>query len=210
MPPGYELEFGGDEAEQGEAIGGLAGSVNVLAVLMVATLVLSFGSFRAAALIGGVAVASVGLGALSIWISGYPFGFMAIIGTAGLIGVALNDSIVVLAAIRGDERAAAGDPEAIAGVVLAGARHVLATTLTTVAGFLPLIFGGGGFWPPLAVVIAGGVIGSTLVALVFMPAGHVLTLRLAAAARAVLDGRRAGEGEAGPSPMAACWASRAG
>ena len=54
--------------------------------------------------------------------------------------------------------------------VVAATRHVVATTLTTIAGFLPLILDGGGFWPPMAICIAGGVSGATLMALVGVPA----------------------------------------
>ena len=57
---------------------------------------LSFGSFRLAGLILVVAICSVGLGMIGLWIGGYPFGFMAIVGTMGLVGVAINDAIVVL------------------------------------------------------------------------------------------------------------------
>jgi multidrug efflux pump subunit AcrB len=42
------------------------------------------------------------------------------------------------------------------------------------AGFIPLILGGGGFWPPLAVVIAGGVGGATILALYFIPPAYLL------------------------------------
>ena len=107
---------------------------------------------------------------------GYPFGFMAIVGTMGLIGVAINDTIVVLAAIRDDELAKAGDAEAMTGVVVRSTRHVLATTLTTIAGFIPLLVQGGGFWPPLATAIAGGVAGATVLALVFGPASYLLLM----------------------------------
>ncbi|MEN0112117.1 MAG: hypothetical protein AAF805_15460, partial [Planctomycetota bacterium] len=44
---------------------------------------------------------------------------------------------------------------------------------TTIAGFMPLILGGGGFWPPMAVTIAGGVGGATLLALVLAPSGYL-------------------------------------
>lgn len=177
LPPGYEMEFGGESAERDEAIGKLAGSVGVLAVLMVATLVLSFGSFRMAGIIGVVAALSGGLGLGSLWLFGYPFGFMAIIGTMGLVGVAINDSIVVLAALRDDEAALARNHQAIREVVVRSSRHVLATTVTTIAGFLPLILEGGGFWPPLAITIAGGVVGATLLALVFVPSAFLLVGR---------------------------------
>jgi multidrug efflux pump subunit AcrB len=127
-----------------------------------------------AALVGVVAVLSVGLGLGALWAMGYPFGFMAIIGTMGLIGVAINDTIVVLAALREDEQARLGRVDAVRDVVVRSSRHVIATTLTTIVGFLPLILGGGGFWPPLAVSIAGGVVGATLLALFFIPSAYIL------------------------------------
>jgi multidrug efflux pump subunit AcrB len=148
----------------------------VLLVLMAATLILSFNSFRMAMIIAAVAMLSVGLALGALAIAGYPFGFTAVIGTMGLIGVGINDTIVVLAALREDARARSGDVNAIVDVVLRSSRHVLATTFTTIAGFLPLILGGGGFWPPMAITIAGGVGGATLLALVFAPSAYVLLM----------------------------------
>jgi len=176
MPAGYSYELGGEASKRDDAIGNLMSSVGVLGVLMVATLVLSFSSFRMAGLIGAVAVLSVGLSLGALAMFGYPFGFMAIVGTMGLIGVAINDTIVVLAAIREDESAREGNPAAVRDVVVRSSRHVLSTTLTTVAGFMPLILAGGGFWPPLATAIAGGVSGATLLALFFAPSGYVLVM----------------------------------
>ena len=174
LPSGYSYEFGGEAEEKSSAVGGLISLVGVIVVLMVATLVLSLSSFRLAALIGVVAIASFGLGLFSIWLFGYPFGFNPIIGTVGLIGVAINDSIVVLAAIQQHPIAKTGNKKAIRKVVLRSTRHVLATTLTTAIGFVPLLLGGGEFWPPLAIAIAGGVIGATLLALYLIPAAYLL------------------------------------
>lgn len=176
LPPEYRLTYGGEADKRDQAIGNLMSSVGVLLVLMVATLVLSFGSFRMALLIGIVGMMSIGLSLGALAIVGYPFGFMAIVGTMGLAGVAINDSIVVLAAVREDERARMGDPQAIRDVVVRSTRHVLATTLTTIAGFLPLLLGGGGFWPPLATSIAGGVAGATLLALLLIPAEYIVLM----------------------------------
>ena len=144
LPPGYRLEVAGDSAEQQRAIGQLLTYVPVLATLMVGTLVLSFRSFALAGLIGVVAVFSVGLGMLSLWAGGFPLGFNPIIGSAGLIGVAINGSIVVLAAIRANPRARAGDAEAIVTTTVGATRHIVSTTLTTVAGFMPLLLFTGG------------------------------------------------------------------
>ncbi|QDU66875.1 efflux RND transporter permease subunit [Engelhardtia mirabilis] len=168
-PPGYTLTVGGESAERDEAIGNLMAFVGLLLVVMVAVLVLSFNSFRMAAIIGAVGLFSTGLSTLALYAFGFPFGFMAIIGTMGLIGVAINDSIVVLAAIRDDLEARTGDAAAIVRVVVRSTRHVLSTTITTMAGFTPLIIAGGQFWPPLAVALGFGVVGATILALAFVP-----------------------------------------
>lgn len=174
LPPDYSFEFGGEEEERSDAVGKLFGFIGVLVVLMVATLVLSLGSFQLAGLMGAIAIFSVGLSFLTIWLFGYPFGFNPIIGTIGAIGVVVNDAISILAAIQDDPIAKTGDRKAIIEAIIHSTRHVLTTTFTSVFGFIPLILGGGGFWPPLAVAIAGGVCGATLLALYFIPAAYVL------------------------------------
>jgi len=174
LPAGYRLELGGDADEQDQAVGLLMTYLPVLLVLMVATLILAFRSVALAALIGIVAMLSAGLGFLALWISGYPMGFNPLLGTAGLMGVAINGSIVVLAAIRANADAAAGNSEEIIRETMGCSRHILSTTFTTVAGFMPLLMGGGAFWPPLAVVIAGGVAFSVILSLYFTPAAYAL------------------------------------
>lgn len=172
LPPGYEVRYGGEASKRDDAVGNLMASVGVLMAMMLATLVLALGSFRLAAIIGAIALFSIGLGLLAIGLGGYPFGFMAIIGTMGLIGVAINDSIVVISALHENHRGQPTSPEAIATTVSHCTRHVIATTVTTVAGFAPLILSGGQFWPPLAVAISGGVVGATLLAIIFAPAAY--------------------------------------
>jgi multidrug efflux pump subunit AcrB len=94
------------------------------------------------------------------------------------MGLAFNSSIIVLAGIRANPRARGGDCEAIVDVVLESARHLVSTTLTTMGSFLPLLLLiGGEFWPPLAIVLAGGVGGSTLLAVLFAPAAYRLLVK---------------------------------
>jgi multidrug efflux pump len=170
MPKGYRFKMAGDADEQQEALGQLATYAPVLLVLMITTLILSFRSLRLALVIASVAVLSVGLGMFSLWISGLPIGFNPLLGCAGLIGVAINGSIVVIAAINANPHARAGDIEQIVEETMGCSRHILSTTFTTVGGFIPiLLFSDGTFWPPLAVVIAGGVGFSVILSLVFTP-----------------------------------------
>jgi multidrug efflux pump subunit AcrB len=178
LPPGYRIDLAGDSAEQQRAVRQLLTYVPVLATLMIATLVLSFRSFALAGVIGLVAVFSIGLGMLSLWAGDFPLGFNPIIGSAGLVGVAINGSIVVLAAIRANPLARQGEVAAIIDETIGATRHIVSTTLTTVAGFMPLLlFTGGDFWPPLAIVIAGGVGLSGILSLIFTPAVYHLIYR---------------------------------
>lgn len=178
LPEGYRLELGGEVEADQTAQSNLATYVPVIATLMAAALILAFRSMAMAGVLALVALLSVGLGQLATWTIGFPVSFNTILGTLGLIGVALNDSIVVIAAIRDDPAARAGDPDAVLEQALSTTRHVLATTATTIGGFLPLlVLEGGSFFPSLAIVLAGGIPGASLLALGLVPAAYVLIHR---------------------------------
>lgn len=177
LPSGYRLEIGGEAEERNSAVANLVSTVGVLGVLMLATLVLTFNSFILAGLVVVVAILSVGLGFLALWVSGSPFGFTAVVGTIGLIGIAVNESTVTLAALLEDRWARRGDRKATGEVVLHATRHMITTTITDVAGFAPLLVDPTGFWNPLAIVVAGGLGGTTFLALYFLPAVYVLLRR---------------------------------
>jgi len=169
LPSGYWVEVGGEAKERNAAVNQLLASAGVLVTVMIGAVVLSFNSFRLAGIIFCVGILALGSGLSALWVLQYPFGFVAIIGLMGLVGIAINDSIVVLSSL------ATNNPESVSetiAVVLRASRHVVSTTLTTIAGFLPLILAGGGLWPPLVVAISGGIVGGTLLALVFVPAAY--------------------------------------
>lgn len=177
LPAGYRLEAGGESENQAEAVGNLMIYLPVIVVLTIAILVLSFRSVRIAAILLMVAPLSAGFGLLATWAMGFPLSFNTFIGCMGLMGLAFNSSIVVLAAIRSNAAARAGDREAIVQAVMGSGRHLVSTTLTTMGSFLPiLLFIGGQFWPPLAIVLVGGVGGSTLLATTFTPAVYRLLI----------------------------------
>jgi len=169
LPEGYRIEFGGEEEERGEAVSSIMATFVTFLWLMVAVIVLSLNSFRYAAIIGAVGFLSIGLALLGVWASGYPLGFTSLIGTLGLIGLAINGAIIVLSALKANPKALAGDQETVVNIVVESTRHIVSTTITTIGGFLPLILFGGHFWPPLAMAIAGGVAGSAILALYMVP-----------------------------------------
>ncbi len=200
-PPGMRLEVGGDSDARASTLTNLIAPLGLIVTLSVAVVVTTFGSFR----LGGVALVvsglSAGLSMLALAIFDYPFGINAIIGLIGSIGVSINAALILMTALQEDARASAGDAEAIADVVMASSRHLVSTTITTVGGFLPLILAGGGFWPPFAMAVAGGVALSAVVSFYFVPPAFRLAYarrRAPAAALAAIPAERARPRPAAP------------
>ncbi|WP_420861328.1 efflux RND transporter permease subunit [Algirhabdus cladophorae] len=187
VPPGYRIELGGDSDARSDTLGNLLASVGLIVTLTIATIVLTFNSFRLTAIALIVCVLSAGLSMLSLAVMQFPFGINAIIGVIGSIGVSINAAIIILTGLKADPDAASGDTRAIARVVTGSSRHIISTTITTFGGFLPLILAGGGFWPPFAVAIAGGVLLSSVISFCFTPAAFVLVYASKKASAKVAD-----------------------
>ena len=110
-------------------------------------------------------------------------------GALGLLGISINGAIVVLALLNGDQAARQDDVLAQREIIVAATRHIVATTLTTMGGFVPIILQGDVFWMPLATAIAGGVAGSAILALYFTPAVYrLMTMQPIRRSWAVLRG----------------------
>ncbi|CDU11469.1 efflux RND transporter permease subunit [Vibrio coralliirubri] len=177
MPSGYTIGFGGESAERDNSVNSLISNVAVVVVLMVLVVVMSFNSFRMSSIIFMVAGLAGGLGLLSVWTFGYPFGFTVIIAMLGIAGLAINAAIVILTELKLDEQASSGNVDAVVEAVMSCTRHISSTTITTVGGFMPLIIAGGGFWPPFAVAIVGGTVLTTLISFYFVPVVYHLMTR---------------------------------
>jgi len=174
LPAGYRMEIAGESSERNRAVSKLLSSVGIILILLILVVVLSFNSFRISGIIFSVAGLAAGLGILSVFLFGYPFGFTVIVGLLGLIGLAINASIVIIAELKADKKAVHGDIDAIVHGVMSCTRHITSTTITTLGGFMPLILEGGGFWPPFAICIAGGTVLTTSVSFFFAPAAFKL------------------------------------
>jgi len=107
------------------------------------------------------------------------FGFMTLLGIISLAGIVINNAIVLLERIQleiVDNRRTPQD------AVLLAAQHrlrpILLTTATTVCGLLPLYFGGGEMWEPMAVAIISGLLFATLLTLGVVPVLYSLLFRV--------------------------------
>lgn len=168
------LQTGGDSDARASTLNNLLASLGLIITLSVAVVVMTFGSFRLAGVALVVGGLSAGLSVLALAVFGYPFGINAIIGLIGSVGVSINAALIIMTALQEDDAAGRGEPMAMVAVVMASSRHIVSTTVTTVGGFLPLILAGGGFWPPFAMAVAGGVTLSTIVSFWFTPAAFRL------------------------------------
>ena len=176
VPTGYRLSVGGDSDERAGTVNNLMAPVGLIVVLTIATIVLTFNRFKLSMITGVVAILSMCMSLLALEIFNYPFGIQALIGVIGSIGVSINAAIIILTALQQDERAMAGDLDRIREIVIESSRHIISTTTTTFGGFLPLIIEGGGFWPPFAMAIAGGVLLSTIISLYFTPIAFTMSV----------------------------------
>jgi multidrug efflux pump subunit AcrB len=177
MPQGYRFEFGGDSDERANVIDKLMAPLGLVLAGLLATILLTFNSWRLSAVAVLVCLCSLGLSLLALAIFAYPFGIQAVIGVIGSIGVSINAAIIIITALQGDDQASRGNRLAIRSVVMDSSRHIISTTVTTFGGFLPLILEGSQFWPPFAMAIAGGVLLSTIISFYLVPPLFLVTTR---------------------------------
>ena len=126
-------------------------------------------SFRQTALITSVAGLCVGLAIMGLFVGMQNFGFIGIVGAIGLAGLAINDSIVVLAAMKADAKKTDYKLQELVETVIRATRHIITTTATTIGGLFPLIVSSV-FFQPLAWAMSVGVIGASVIALFYIPA----------------------------------------
>jgi multidrug efflux pump subunit AcrB len=169
LPPGYSMLVGGEAESRGESQAQIYSSAIIYILLITIGLVFALNSFRQTALILSVAIFSIGLSFLGLKIGQQNYGFIATIGALGLIGLSINDSIIVLSHIKEKARNTAITKAELIEVVIRSTRHIITTSLTTLGGFVPLIFASI-FFRPLAWGMSVGVIGATLTALLYIPA----------------------------------------
>ncbi len=185
MPAGYRYQIGGDADERAEVVRNIMAPVGTVLALLIATIVVTFNSWRLSAVAFLVCVCSLGLSLLSLAIFRYPFGIQAFIGVIGSVGVSINAAIIIMTALQIDEKAMRCNRPAMRDVVMDSSRHIVSTTITTFGGFLPLILEGSQFWPPFAMAIAGGVLLSTVVSFFLVPPMFLLANRNNPQSRAV-------------------------
>jgi multidrug efflux pump subunit AcrB len=169
LPPGYKLRMGGDYYQQHRGFGDL-GIVMVASVFLIfLALVFQFNNAVKPFLVFAAAPYGVVGAVAALWVMGTPFGFMAFLGVASLIGVIVSHVIVLFDFI--EEKHAEGEPfeEAVIDAGIIRLRPVLITVGATVLALFPLALHGGPLWQPLCYTQIGGLCVATFITLLLVP-----------------------------------------
>jgi cobalt-zinc-cadmium resistance protein CzcA len=173
LKPGYYLVYGGQFENLKNARKRLSIAVPIALLLILILLFFTFSSFRYALLIfSAVPLSAVG-GIAALWIRGIPFSISAGVGFIALFGVAVLNGIVLISYYLQMQKAGIQN---VNYIVLKGAstrlRPVLMTASTDILGFLPMavsVTAGAEVQRPLATVVIGGIITSTMLTLIILP-----------------------------------------
>ncbi len=173
IPPGYWVEYGGTYEQLQSATQRLQIVVPVTLVLILALLVMALGSIRDSLIIfTGVPLALTG-GVLALVIRDIPFSISAGVGFIALSGIAVLNGLVMLTFIRRLHDQGADLHSAIMEGASSRLRPVLMTALVASLGFVPMALNtgiGSEVQRPLATVVIGGIISSTILTLFVLPA----------------------------------------
>ena len=173
LPAGYWTEYGGTFEQLISAKQRLSIVVPISLLLIFGLLFMAFNSARAALLIfSGVPLALTG-GIAALWLRDIPLSISAGVGFIALSGVAVLNGVVMLSFIRDLEKQGKPLQEAIIEGALTRLRPVLMTALVASLGFVPMALNTGAgaeVQRPLATVVIGGIISSTILTLLVLPA----------------------------------------
>lgn len=168
-PAGVDILYGGAVEGSSDANSALLRTVPFGVLLLLFFLLVEFNSFRRVALILlTVPLAAAGV-IPGLAISGEPFGFMSLLGVIALVGIVVNNAIILIDVVDSRRREGASVEEAVSEAVRLRLRPILLTTGTTVVGMLPMALSSASLWPPLAWAMISGLIASTVLTLLAVP-----------------------------------------
>lgn len=186
LPTGVRIVAAGEVESRKESFGGLGMAIMVALFGILAILVLEFRTFRGTAIVASVIPLGVIGGLAALYLSGYTLSFTATVGFVALMGVEVKNSIL-LVDFTNQLREEGLSVEA--AIVRAGEVRfvpILLTTLTAIGGLVPLVLEQSSLYSPLALVILGGLVSSTILTRIVTP---VLYKLLAPAVEARIEDR---------------------
>ena len=180
LPPAYSLAIAGEERLRQEAFANLRFALVLSLILVYMVMAAQFESLlHPFAILLSVPLAGVGTVVLLL-LTGVPFNAMSLIGVIFLVGIAVNDSIVLVDRINQGRRAGLELTPAVIDAGRTRIRPIVMTSATTVLALLPLAVGfgqGAELRAPMAIAVIGGLFSSTALTLVVIPCLYHLLAR---------------------------------
>ncbi|MEM1362772.1 MAG: efflux RND transporter permease subunit [Pseudomonadota bacterium] len=176
LGPGYTISIGGELADSAEVQEKLGGNLPYAFGIMLAALVFQFNSMRRS-LITFMTIPLILIGApYALLINNQPFSFFALLGMMSLMGIIINNAIVLINQIDIDQKRMEFS-DAIIYASQSRFRPILLTSLTTICGLLPMAISGGALFEPMATIMIGGLAIASPLTLILVPSLCYLMLR---------------------------------
>ncbi|MBV1907174.1 MAG: efflux RND transporter permease subunit [Pseudomonadales bacterium] len=174
LPPNISYRIGGEQKSRDDSFSGLLQALLISLLGIFAVLVLQFRSFVQPAIVFASIPFAFSGAILALLAFGYSFSVMAFVGLTSLMGIVVNNSIILVDSANQLVEKGAEIREAIASAARTRLTPIVLTTLTTIVGLLPLTMQNSSMWTPLGLVIIGGMLISTVVTLFIVPALFLL------------------------------------
>ena len=177
MPDGYRLDIGGEAETAAKSFGGLGPIIAFAVFGILAVLVIEFSRFRETLVVAGVIPLGLVGGLVALFVTGNSLSYTAVIGFVALIGIEIKNSLLLVDFTTQLRQAGRPLLEAIEEAGEVRFLPVLLTSVTAIGGLLPLALSGSGLYGPLAWVIIGGLVSSTILSRVVTPVMYLLIVR---------------------------------
>ncbi|MDX1740481.1 MAG: efflux RND transporter permease subunit, partial [Rhodothermales bacterium] len=169
FPVGYRYILGGEYESREESFGGMGQALVIALLGIFGILVLQFRSFSQPLIVFAAIPFAITGAVLALLLTGYTFSFMAFIGLTSLVGIVVNNSIILVDYANMLRREGRSVVDAVREAGESRFIPIVLTTLTTIGGLLPLTLQGSTLWSPMGWAIIGGLAMSTVLTLVVVP-----------------------------------------
>lgn len=169
LPDGYSYEMGGEVESRKESFGGFGTIIIVTIFMFIAVLILEFKTFKSTLIVLSVIPLGIVGAALALWFTGHSLSFVAIIGLIALAGIEVKNTILLVDFTNQLRQQGKGLKEAIREAGEIRFLPIVLTSLTAIGGLIPIAISTNPLIAPLAIVLIGGLISSTLLSRIVTP-----------------------------------------
>lgn len=169
LPAGYSYEMGGEVESRNNSFGGFMSIILVTIFMFIAVLILLFKTFKSTLIILSVIPLGIVGAAVALWVTGNSLSFIAIVGLIALAGIEVKNTILLVDFTNQLRRKGVSLQQAIREAGEVRFLPIVLTSLTAIGGLIPIAVSTNPLISPLAIVLIGGLISSTLLSRIVTP-----------------------------------------